>query len=549
MSFSSRSLNPDYAREAPDSFMKITFLLLASTFLAHAQPPVADAGARQPPRGPRRDGPPGGFGPGMEQKQEIQKRFDTDDSGMLEENERKAALAELEKSGGGRRMGGPDGRRRPGGRGETRAEARPGERVSPADVEVYRGAALYEPGTLRTLFLEFDTDEWESQMAAFKRTDVEMPAKLTVDGKELGTIGVRFRGASSFMMVPEGYKRSLNLSINFPKKKKRLGGYRTLNLLNAANDPGFLNAPIYSHIARQFIPAPNANYVRVVINGENWGVYISQQQFNKDFLRDFFDTTKGRRWHVPGSPRGRGSLNHLGDDAEAYRKIYEIKSKDEPEAWDALVRLTKTLDTSSAEELEKDLPAILDVDGALKFLALEIALMNSDGYWTRTSDYSLYQDTDGRFHIVPHDMNEAFRAGHGGPGGRKGPGGRGGPGEARRPRGSGSGFTLDPLVGADDPGKPLISKLLAVPAWRERYLGYVREIANTWLDWGRLGPIAEGFQKTIAEDVRKDTRKLDSYEDFTAAREQLRSFAEGRRRFLLEHPAIRALESGKTADR
>ena len=51
---------------------------------------------------------------------------------------------------------------------------------------------------------------------------------------------------------------------------------------------------------------------------------------------------------------------------------------------------------------------MLDIDGALKFLALEMALVNTDGYWTRASDYNIYQDVKGRFHVIPHDMNEAL---------------------------------------------------------------------------------------------------------------------------------------------
>ena len=45
----------------------------------------------------------------------------------------------------------------------------------------------------------------------------------------------------------------------------------------------------------------------------------------------------------------------------------------------------------------------------------------------------------------------------------------------------GASAELDPLVGLDDATKPLRSKLLAVPALRERYLSYVRDIArNIW---------------------------------------------------------------------
>jgi hypothetical protein len=60
----------------------------------------------------------------------------------------------------------------------------------------------------------------------------------------------------------------------------------------------------------------------------------------------------------------------------------------------------------------------------------------------------------------------------------------------------------------------LISKLLAVPALRTRYLAYVRDIADKWLDWNKLGPVAEQYHVLIADEVKKDTRKLYSTDAF-----------------------------------
>ena len=80
--------------------------------------------------------------------------------------------------------------------------------------------------------------------------------------------------------------------------------------------------------------------------------------------------------------------------------------------------------------------------------------------------------------------------------------------------GGGAGFKLDPLVAANDSNKPLLSKLLAVPALKQRYLGYVRDIADKWLDWSKLGPMAEKNFALISESVKIDTRKLDSTEAF-----------------------------------
>src|SRR5262249_3481283 len=77
-----------------------------------------------------------------------------------------------------------------------------------------------------------------------------------------------------------------------------------------------------------------------------------------------------------------------------------------------------------------------------------------------------------------------------------------------------NGVELDPLVAANDADKPLLSKLLAVPALRARYLGYERDIAAKWLDWGKLGPLARQYTALIADDVKADTRKLYSADAF-----------------------------------
>src|SRR6185295_15413081 len=289
---------------------------------------------------------------------------------------------------------------------------------------------LYDETILRTLFFTFENSDWEKELEDFHGTDVDVPASLVADGKTYRDVGVHFRGNSSYMMVPEGRKRSLNVSLDLAHADQTLGGYKTLNLLNSNEDPTFLRAVLFLHIAREYLPAPKANFVRVVINGENWGIYANVQQFNKDFLKENFKETSGARWKAPGSPGGRSGLEYMGDNGAAYKSFFEIKTKDDPAQWNALAQLTKVLNQTPPDQLERALSPIFDVDGALRFLALDNALVNNDGYWTRASDYSLYRDASGKFHILPHDTNETFSVG-GGPGGR---GPRGGP-------------EVDPLIG------------------------------------------------------------------------------------------------------
>lgn len=547
-------------------------------------------------------GGPGGPGGPMGAERKIVAQFDKDGDGRLNKSERSAAREFLKTNRG---PGGPGGRGGPGGGrgpfgfggppggpggppgGRHNEPGKPGPKVSLADVKPIEDAPLYAANVLRTIFIEFEDNDWEAEMADFNNTDVEVPAKVTVDGKSYPDVGVHFRGMSSFMMVPAGSKRSMNLSFDFVDSKQRLYGYKTLNLLNAHEDPTFLHTVLYSHVARKYIPAPKANFVKVVINGESWGVYVNAQQFNKDFLTENYSSGKGSRWKVQGSPGGRGGLEYLGDKIDDYKSRYSLKTDDNEKAWKALIKLCKTLNETPPEQLEEKLSPMLNIDETLWFLALDNALINSDGYWIRASDYCIYRDENGVFHMIPHDMNETFQPamgpGAGGPGGgrrdRGGPNGQGRPdGPPGRPNGApggpegrpggpegrgpgagpggpgGRGVDLDPLVGLNDKSKALRSKLLAVPALKRRYLEHVKTIATDSLDWKTLGPVVAEYKTLISGELEADTRKLTSFKDFeqsvseSASTEprgrsmSLKQFCDQRRNFLLNHPEIKNLQ-------
>ena len=450
-----------------------------------------------PPFGPR-----GGRGGPNAQDIQIVKQFDKNNDGWLNASERQPArdYARTVGRGGFGGRGGPRGF----GRGGETGPAGPGKTITPAEVKTYPNAPFYDESVLRTVFITFEEKDWERELEDFNGTDVDVAANLMIDGKAYRDVGIRFRGMSS-MMVPEGRKHSLNLSLDMAHENQSVSGYRTLNLLNSHEDPSMMRAVLFLHVARQYIPAPKANFVRVVINGENWGIYQNVQQFNKEFLKENFNSTDGARWKAPG-PNPQAGLAYLGETAAIYKQIYEIKSKDDAAQWTALIELCKLLNQTPTNRITTALSPVLDIDSALRFLALDNALVNNDGYWSRASDYSLYRDTAGKFHIIPHDANETFGEGPAfGP--RGGPGGAGGFGGPRGPRWTGPCRRDEPdPLGALD--APLRAKLLAVPELREKYMSYVRDMSTKWLDWKTLGPLVEGYKTLIEADVKADTKRL-----------------------------------------
>jgi hypothetical protein len=116
----------------------------------------------------------------------------------------------------------------------------------------------------------------------------------------------------------------------------------------------------------------------------------------------------------------------------------------------------------------------------------------------------------------------------------------------------------------DDATKPLRSRLLAVPALRERYLRNIAELASKSLNWERLGPRIAQHRELIEDELRQDTRMAVPIEAFEAATSSelpppasasptgepgraprsLRAFFERRAAFLLAHPEVTKAAQG-----
>jgi hypothetical protein len=453
-----------------------------------------------------RGGMGGGRGGMGGQTREILKNYDKNGDGWLNNNERKSARGLPITYTGIKPV-------------QYGITLRPDGVMNFSDKE-----PLYNTNIIRTLFLEFENPDWEQELEFFFHTDVEVPAKLMVDGKTYENIGVRFRGNTSYSMSRTGYKRPLNITMDLVNKEQNLYGYHTLNLMNSIHDATFLRQILFHKIAREYMPALKANFVRLVINGENWGIYINLQQFNTDFIKDEFDTRKGERWKAPFG-RGGVGLSYLGDNISSYKNSYEIKSKDDPNSWINLINLCKVLNQTPIDQLEKALKPILDINDALKFLALDNISANGDGYWTRAADYLIYRDKKGLFHFFAYDTLETFGAEIGGRGG--GRGGMGGRGSM------GSGKTmLNPLSGSG-----ALYRLLSVPHLKQLYLGYVRDIAEKWLDWDKISPLVYEYQELISVDVQVDARNTNTvdafFNDVETGSSSIKSFMTQRRQYLL----------------
>ena len=524
----------------------------------------------------------------------LVEKFDADGNGHLDRAERDLAREAIPARSERRRRG-------PAPVNTPRPEASEDSlRLTPEQVKKFEDLGLYDPNALRTFFFEIEGDDWHNELTAFHGTDVEVPAVLTVDGKRIGDVGLSYRGNTSF---DHPAKKSFGVSINAIDDDLRLDGYRTLNLLNANSDNSMMREVLFSNIAGDFMPAPKANFAIVVVNGVYLGVYGNVQQINKDFTNENYGTKQGVRWKVPPDFSGGAALTYHGDSVGNYRDRYELKTGSATdEDWAHLIELCRVLAETPEDEIEAVLPKYLDIDEVLWFLALDNVFMDSDGYYSRGSDYYLYKAPDGIFHLLHYDNNETFGGGRGGrgrggppPGGpgferdfdreqptrrrgsdrprprsqqspderrnaqdrvrdrnfepppgrpegeRGGPGGgRGGPGGGRG--GNGGGPTQEPLALINDlDTRPVIARILSVDAWRETYLERVRELATTQLAWRTLKKRTDHWQRQLRDALKVDPFFVE-IEQFDEAihgpTNSLKANTEQRRQFLLDHPSL-----------
>jgi len=268
--------------------------------------------------------------------------------------------------------------------------------------------AIFDDSQVLTYNLTFSQPDWWDQLVYNFEQDPDQPyleAQFEYDGQILDSIGVRFKGNSSYWFS-EGNKKSFKLDFNEYDDEQRFYGLKKVNLNNSFKDPTMLREKLFYDHVNQRIPAGRANFVRLEINGEYWGLYVQVEQVDKTFFQR----------HIGGSEDGNlfkgephGSLEYLGPDPEPYYDHYELKTNETENDWTDLVNLIDVLNNTPTEDFPVALDAAFEVDNYLQALAANMLFVNLDSYVGTGHNYYVYhrEDNDKFIHFV-WDANEAF---------------------------------------------------------------------------------------------------------------------------------------------
>jgi hypothetical protein len=397
--------------------------------------------------------------------------------------------------------------------------------------------------------LEFLQKDWDRKLDSLKKANPEarVLATLWVNGQRFDSVGVRYKGNSSYFRTRNETLRKLpmNIKLDFKRKGQVLkNGQNTIKLSNAFLDPSFVREPVAYEIIRRYMPAPQCNFTRVYLNGKYWGVYVNSESIDENFIKKHFGASNGYivkcdpdNWKKvrsqTGCPKGENaSLTYLSDNAGCYDAFYEC---DDPAAWKHLINLIKVLN-KTPDQIE----TVLDVDQTLWMLALNNVLVNLDSYnGSLSHNYYLWFDSTNVAHPLIWDLNMAFG------GWRRDFSFQEMPDDQL--------IQYSPLAEFENARRPLISKLLKNPLYRKIYIAHVRTITNDYLANGQMLTRAQAFSKEVEPWVKADTLKLYSLADFQNAYDKslktgpdnvigLRQLMAKRAEWLAKHPLLNKLQ-------
>jgi len=138
---------------------------------------------------------------------------------------------------------------------------------------------IFNVNQIDTIYLEFSSSNWFNTLTNNYAAGTELLGTLTYQGTVYNEVGVSFKGATSYNQTNGEEKKSFNIRMDSSIPGQDLDGYDVLNLNNCFEDASFLREFIYLYLIRHEIPAANAAFVILMVNGESWGIYPMVQQW------------------------------------------------------------------------------------------------------------------------------------------------------------------------------------------------------------------------------------------------------------------------------
>lgn len=416
---------------------------------------------------------------------------------------------------------------------------------------------VFNKNKVTTVDIEIAEEDWADMLENASAEELKQ-ADITVNGKKVENVAIRTKGNLSLRSVvnSDSDRYSLKIDFDYYDDTKSLYGLKKLNLNNNYSDSTLMREYISYELMEQMgLPTPAHSYMYVTVNGEERGLFLGVEAVDETFLANNYGSNDGFLF----KPDGTGSdLKYISDDIEDYTGI-GLKTNE------GNINQSKLVEMLDAINNGGDIEKYIDVDEMLRYFAVNTALVNLDSYQGNMKhNYYLYEQ-NGVFSIIPWDYNMSF-GGFGAGGGRIA-GGNGenqadvttnmekpvaqnngqpdqtGDGGMQQQRGGGvdmgmgmSGNLINdsainfsvttPVSGTTLEERPLLKALLSNDEYRDKYEGYLEELATTYLTEEYVQSITKKLAVLLTTYVEADPTKFSTTEQFLEAVEGENSLPE-----------------------
>ncbi len=315
----------------------------------------------------------------------------------------------------------------------------------------------------------------------------------------IDSVGIRIRGNTS----RASRKKSFKLSFNDFKPGREFFGVEKMNLNGEHNDPSISRSKLCWDLFSEIgLTASSAAHAEVYINGDYYGLYISVEHIDNEFVQKNFDDDTGNLWKCLWP----ADLTFRGDNPDSYkfsqegRRTYDLKTNIETDDYSKLARLVNIINISSLEEFADSLEEIFIVPEFLKYLAVNTLVGGWDSYWNLMNNYYLYHEpsTD-KFHWIPYDYDNTF-----------------GVDWFSNDWAKQNPYTAF-IIGNSTP-RPLAEKLMNIPRYKDLYSHFLEFMVENSFGFGDMMSKISRLKTLISPSALNDNfRTLDysfSYEDF-----------------------------------
>ncbi len=325
-----------------------------------------------------------------------------------------------------------------------------------------QSAALFDDARVSAIYIQLPADSLK-KMTDGLVNDRYMPAQfIFFDGifrDTVKNVGLRLRGNTSL----SAKKKSFKISFNEFVPGRAYQGVRKLNLRGSHNDPTMIREKLFYDVwAKAGMPVRRVAFVKLYINGEYRGLYSNAEEIDKIWLEKVFGDNDGNLYKCTWP----ADLVYKGPNQQTYKAIlnnpetraYDLTTNETADDYSRLLELIAALNQPADAAFAGNIGKILNVESVLSAFALDVATGNWDDYFYNKNNYYLYDNpATGRFEFVTFDTDNTF--------------GIDWLGKDWAKRNA-----LAWLPPAEP--RPLAAKLLAVPAFRDRYVHLLDSITR-----------------------------------------------------------------------